>query len=512
MARRLFGRLLLLSVLLLLIVAAVAGIYVYQQVRPSPSCTNPLGGAKVLRTQLTHPVTFGGVTEYALPDPNRNPNSLAVAPDGSVWFAEQTSPVLAHFYPGNGTLVEYALPYKYSTTAPVDGVCNTVTSFWGVAFWDGKVWTGDATGNQLIGLDPTDDRVTAIHLPTASGFPYTLTPGPNDTLWFTELFTGKLGEVTQGGAVHEYSLPGGVDAEPAQIVFVNSTTGYYDDVGASESQGGGVYSFNPNDFAPVLLGGKHLTSPSSITLASGALWVALHGSSSVAAYNLTTKTWAYFPTSYVTWDGNAVTTLPYFVQADGSEVWLNEHYGNRIAMIDPANGSLSEYAESTVPNLNGSTIGNTLTFAVGGGRAWFVEWTGNIIGYVDTSYEPGFSTSILGNTTVSLPAGSSTTVNLLVKGTSSTSGGSGSNRTLMLNFADTETLTSKPSNITFTVPSDLVDVGADSQANVTVTISAASSLTPGTYTATIGVSDGLTYESSFLNIVVAVAPSASPRP
>jgi streptogramin lyase len=513
LVRRPFGRLMALSILLLLIVAAVVGIYI-KGVRPSPSCSDPLGGAKVLRTQLTHSMTFGGVTEYALPVPNRNPNSLAVATDGSVWFAEQTSPALAHFYPNNGTLIEYALPYKYSTSPPIGGVCNTETSFWGVAFWEGKVWTGDAMGNQLIGLDPVNDQVTTIHVPTASAFPYTLTPGPNDTLWFTELFADKLGEVTQSGTVHEYSLHGGADAEPAQIVFANATTGYYDEVGSSGPQNGGVYSFNLTDFAPTLVGGKHLTDPSSLTMASDAIWVALHGSSSVAAYNLTTKSWSYYPTSYVVWGGNAVTTLPYFVQGDGSHVWLNEHYGNRIAMIDPANGSLAEYAESTVPNLNGSTIGNTLTFAVGGGRAWFVEWTGNILGYVKTDYEPGFATSIGGDTTVSLPAGSSTTVNLLVRRTSAggdESGGGAKNSTLTMNFADNETLTSKPGNITFSVPSGLLDLGAGSVANVTITISATSSVAPGTYAATVGVTDGLTYESSFLNIVVK-APTASQAP
>ena len=51
-------------------------------------------------------------------------------------------------------------------------------------------------------------------MPTDGSFPYTLTPGPNNTLWFTELFSSKIGELSANGTLHEYPLPGGVDANP----------------------------------------------------------------------------------------------------------------------------------------------------------------------------------------------------------------------------------------------------------------------------------------------------------
>ena len=144
----------------------------------------------------------------------------------------------------------------------------------------------DTSGNQLVALDPSTGQFSTVKIPTTSSFPYTLTPGPNDTLWFPELFGAKIGELSSNGTLREYPLPGGVDAEPVQIVFANSTTGYYSDVGASEAGGGGIYSFNASHFSPVLVGGQRLFDPSSLTLASGALWVALHGSSSVAELQL----------------------------------------------------------------------------------------------------------------------------------------------------------------------------------------------------------------------------------
>jgi streptogramin lyase len=480
------------ALIILIVVSSASGFYIYQVLKPTPSsCAVPLGGAKVLTTQLAPPTTVGGLTEFALPTPIRSPSAPAVAPDGSVWFAEESVPALAHFYPGNRTLVEYPWPFPYSTPPSPGGLCGEKTSTWGVVLSDGKVWATDSSGNQLVALDPSTGAFSTVKIPTESVFPYTLTPGPNGTLWFTELFTGELGELSQNGTVRQYPVPGGASAEPAQIIFANSTTGYYSAVWASSPLGGGVYSFNTTHFAPQLLGGQHLIDPNSLTMGSGALWVALHGSSSVASYNLTTKAWSYYPTTPIAW---AETTLPYFVEANGSSIWLNEHYGNRMAVIDPASDSLTEYSESSQVT-NGTTIGNTLTFGVGGGRAWFAELTGNVLGYVDASYSPGFYTTIAGNATVVVDRGSSASVDLVVHDTTRQGA-------LTLSFADSEGYTSTPSNITYSVASTSVSPPVGGESTVPVTVAALPSLSPGTYTAILTATDGLTYESSFLRIVV----------
>jgi streptogramin lyase len=492
------GKVLLVAALIILIlVTSASGVYIYQLLKPAggpasgPTCSDPLGGAKMLVTQLPPPTTVGGVTLFALPTPIRAPSTPTVAPDGSVWFAEESVAGLAHFYPGNRTLVEYAWPFAYSAPPSPGGLCGQRTSTWGIVLWDGEVWATDSSGNQLVGFDPTTGAVSTVKIPVATAFPYTMTLGPNDTLWFAELLAGELGALSQNGTVRQYSLPGGTDSHPTQIVFVNSTAGYYSAVGNEQPQGGGVYSFNTTRFAPQLLGGQRLTDPSSLTIGSGALWVALHGSSSVASYNFTTKAWSYYPTTPISW---APTTLPYFVDANGSSVWVNEHYGDRMAMIDPANGTLTEYSESSQAT-NGTTIGNTLTFGVGGGRAWFAELTGNVLGYVDASYSPGFYTTIAGNSTVVVARGSSATVDLVVHDTTHQGG-------LTLSFADSEGYTSTPTNITYSVASASVSPPAGGESTVPVTVTALPSLTPGTYTAILTATDGLTYESSFLRIVV----------
>jgi streptogramin lyase len=475
------------------IVASVAGVYIYQGANPGPSCKDPLGTARVLRTQLAAPTTLDGVTEFALPSPVRQPSSPVVAPDGSVWFAEQSVAGIAHLFPANRTLVEYAWPFAYSTPPFTGELCGQKTNVWGLALWNGKVWATDPEGNQLVAMDPSTARFTQVQIPSSSSFPYTLTPGPNDTLWFTELFTGKVGVLDSSGTIQEHQLPGGAISEPAQVVFANSTAGFVVDVGASEPKGGGVYSFNVDGWSPKLLGGQRLLDPTSISLGSGSIWVALHGSSSVASYNFTSDEWSYFPTSYVDWNGNATTTLPYFVDSSGSQVWVNEHYGNRMALINPGSGSMVEYSEADHP-VDGNTIGNAVTFGLGDGRAWFAEETGNIIGYADSSYSPGYTTSVSGNATLVMRSGTTSTVRLVIHDTTYRG-------RLNLTFADSESFISKPANLTFTagsIPASLQQ--GDTQ--VPINITATQSLKPGTYYAILTATDGLTYESSFVKVIV----------
>jgi streptogramin lyase len=506
-------RALVAAVAAILIFASVTSLYLkgipaggkpFANTNTPASCADPLAGRSMVKVQLSAPTMFGGVTEFNLPSPLMNPAAPVVAPDGSVWFYEQTVPGLAHFYPDNRTLVEYATPGDYYPPKSYGAICSQKSSSWGVALWAGKVWASDMAGNQLVALDPSTGQYSSVKLPTADSAPYTLTLGPNGSLWFTELFSGKIGELKPDGSLSEFTVPEvtpGHSAEPAQIVFANSTRGYYSAIGGGGVGAGGVFSFDPSHFSPTLVGGRLLTAPTSLTLADGALWVALHGSSSVGAYNFSTGSWSYFPTNPVSY---IPTTLPYFVEASGTSIWLNEHYGNRMAVIDPVNRTLVEYNEAKSP-VNASTIGNAVTFGYGGGRAWFAESSGNVLGYVDSSYDPGFSTSISGSSAVVTPRGASANMTLLVHDTSHVG-------PLNLSVADSEGFSSTPSNITYSfstlhaspsnVPTTTISVPRGGEAAVQVTITALQSLKPGNYTALFTATDGTTYESCFATIVV----------
>src|SRR5947209_2533972 len=52
-------------------------------------------------------------------------------------------------------------------------------------------------------------RITKFTVPTAMSFPNGITNGPDGALWFTEAGAGKIGHVTTGGVVTEFTLAGG---------------------------------------------------------------------------------------------------------------------------------------------------------------------------------------------------------------------------------------------------------------------------------------------------------------
>src|SRR5436309_2293874 len=106
----------------------------------STSCPSFLGGTRTLKSNLKT-VSFEAVTKFQLPSPGRDPNAVAVSPtDGSVWFGEQSIPGVGHLYP-NGTLIEYAWPFNYTSLLSDQGYsCSYKTDIWGIALWSGKVW------------------------------------------------------------------------------------------------------------------------------------------------------------------------------------------------------------------------------------------------------------------------------------------------------------------------------------------------------------------------------------
>jgi streptogramin lyase len=449
--------------------------------RNAPSCGEELGTAKISSAQLQS-AHFGAVTKYRLPKPEKFPNAIEVARDGSVWFGEQTVPGIGHLYL-NGTYVEYSWPFNYSPST---------TAIWGIANWNGKIWATDALGAQLVGLDPSSGQLVAVKLPNATSFPYTTTVAPDGSLWFTELYGDKIGKLSLSCQLSEYKIPTSFGGTPTQIAFVNNTFGYYIDAGNATSGIGSVLSFNPAQFTPHDISPAiDLYAPSGIAISTqtGKFWVTQHGASSLAAYDQQRDSWAVYPTSTITYQS---TTLPYFVATNGSLVWFNEHYANRMAVLDSHTGLLTEYSLSDPPANQIIGIDNALTFALGKDKAWFTELTANYIGFVDASYVPSFSASAQ-NQSIMLEPGAALTATVVVKGISSTP--------LTMQFADSENITSQPQDIEFSSNATRIP-SLNGQLIFQIKVSASSNLEPGKYTLLVSVTDGLIYRDCYITLDV----------
>ena len=321
-----------------LAVVVVSGFAVYEVYYAGPQC-DPVAPGTVGRSQVTN-TTFGAVTEWSLPSQDRWPNAMAVAPDGSVWFAEEEVPGVAHLYPNNGTLVEYPWP-GYATPEPPN--CVEQTSSFGMALWGGRVWATDEFANNgvgaVIGLNPSDGSVVKVNATTDASSPYWVAPGPDGNLWFTSdnttQYPTRLGRIYPNLTLSIVNLVGVAKYdEPIQLDFVNSSLAFVSTVNqVTENPAtkaclceGHIYSFNPSDpstnIAASVVGDNYtVLLPSSVSYSDGKIWVAQHGPSSVLSYDFGTRAWTKYPTSLVPWS----TTLPLVTYAYGNEVWFHEH-------------------------------------------------------------------------------------------------------------------------------------------------------------------------------------------
>jgi virginiamycin B lyase len=471
---------------LLVAVVAVAGLAAYFFVNQPPGPCMTLGGTKVLRSNVSSN-NFDAITEYALPTPGRWANAITVAPDGSVWFGEQSVPGVGHLFT-NGTLVEYPWP---SASHPSSKKCGFETSIWGVAVWNGMVWGTDEDGNAIIGVNPQSGATRVINVSSAAGFPYTLSVGPDGALWFTSLAKGA----TLGWLGTDYSLRAlhvnSVGSEfPAQLDFVSSSLAYMvvlNNVNAS----GGVYSFNPSAVSPSIDpqrvgGGFRLQAPDSVAVGAGKIWVAQHGPSNLATYNAASGGWTLLPTTSL---GNNITTLPYFVSYGAGGVWFNEHYGNRIGFINQTNQLMTEYSEANPPVTNESLIGNDLTIVATPGGAWFTSTTGDYIGFASASYLPGFSISSNGGSSITVKAGGREELNFTVTGDWGSS--------LSVIGSDAGNYTAAPGSIAL-VPSTKAIAAGSGPMQLQVQVAVSSKLGPGEYTLAVTLSDGLVLRTAFV--------------
>ena len=146
------------------------------------------------------------------------------------------------------------------------------------------------------------------------------------------------------------------------MTFQNATLGYVLSI-SPNSDGGEVFSFNPSasNITFALVGGgsparaqssqiatvrNGPSTPTSVAIGEGGIWLTEHTASDMEFYNEKTMQWQPYPTSTV---GYVPITLPYFDVSNGTTVWFNEHFGNKLAEICCNRTSLTEYSFSDPP-------------------------------------------------------------------------------------------------------------------------------------------------------------------
>jgi virginiamycin B lyase len=138
--------------------------------------------------------TDGRVQALVLPNANSGPTTLAIAPDGRVWFTESQGNRIGHMNPDGTGLVEFPLPHPDSSPRII------------ALGADGNMWFSEHTGNRISRITPAG-VITGFDIPTPASQPRAIALGADGNIWFGEFAGGKVGRITPQGVITEFALP-----------------------------------------------------------------------------------------------------------------------------------------------------------------------------------------------------------------------------------------------------------------------------------------------------------------
>lgn len=132
--------------------------------------------------------TSGVITEYAIPTANSFPFGITTGPDGALWFTEVQSQKIGRMTT-DGTVTEYP-----AGGSPSNDFLSNIA-----AGADGALWFN----KHCSGISRITTAGVVTDYPTTS-CPFGLTRGPDDALWFADLY--RVGRMTTDGVVTSYPL------------------------------------------------------------------------------------------------------------------------------------------------------------------------------------------------------------------------------------------------------------------------------------------------------------------
>lgn len=224
---------------------------------------------------------------------------------------------------------------------------------------DGDMWF--PVGDSSIGRISPEGQMTVFPLPSAAGSSLLgITPGPDDTVWFTDFGKGEIGRITHDGKVAEFSLgggsPKGITAGPDGNLWFVDADGQVGRI----TLDGQVTEFpipTPNSLPFSIAAGP-----------DGNLWFTELDGEQIGRVTPDGQM-SEFPLPTPGSEPTAITTGP-----DGN-LWFTEttvdpngvQSGTRIGRITP-NGQITEFAVPT------SEVSPEAITTGPDGNLWFVDW------------------------------------------------------------------------------------------------------------------------------------------
>ena len=191
----------------------------------------PRANSEVMRPALDHQgrLWFGAMGQNALvvfdprtqafayltpPRGHHGIMGVLVAPDDTIWFAEQAANYLGHYFPVTGHFQLYPLPWLKVPAPGQPGQVQLLPSAPNELALDvhGEIWFTEFNADRLGRLDPHTGRIQQYVLSAKASvqmlYPYGVTIDRQGMVWFTESGTNRLGRLDPAtGTLRLFSAP-----------------------------------------------------------------------------------------------------------------------------------------------------------------------------------------------------------------------------------------------------------------------------------------------------------------
>jgi streptogramin lyase/Ca2+-binding RTX toxin-like protein len=306
------------------------------------------------------------MNEFPVPTAGSGPFSIALGPDGNVWFTEVNSNKIGRVTPA-GVVTEFTAPGRPGgiTAGP-----------------DGALWFTEVGGNK-IGRMTTDGTVTNEYtIPTPNTVPHRITTGPDGALWFAEAGADKIGRIATDGTITEFAIPAPAGRTPFDIVSGPDGNLWFTEIHSNKvgkiTTGGAITEFTVGDHPSMITAGP-----------DGALWFSESDTEQANNPNKIGRitTGGSFTEFAPPTNGSkpqGITTGP-----DGA-LWFTEAAANKIGRVT-TDGHFSEFAIPT---------SNSIPFSIvtgSDGNLWFGEFSGNKVGQVVAQDPASYVTLVFGD-------------------------------------------------------------------------------------------------------------------
>jgi virginiamycin B lyase len=134
------------------------------------------------------------LTEFPLPHAASGPTTIALAPDGTVWFTESNGNRIGRMNPDGSGLVEYDVPTEESAPRII------------ALGADGNMWFSEHLAGQMARITPRGE-IAEFRIPTPDSQPRAIALGADGNIWFGMFAAGKIGRITPAGVITEFEIP-----------------------------------------------------------------------------------------------------------------------------------------------------------------------------------------------------------------------------------------------------------------------------------------------------------------